>query len=106
MPLNPLLFPNRMPVMFVLARDGVEFEVDNIPGAQGGHVKAKGIIYLSNTRVVSVANKPVGDFAAFDLPLVSWLCTFCSTHHSSLSYSLKRFVVNKVTIPTTRGLCI
>lgn len=38
MALNPQLFPNGMPVafvneMFVLARDGVEFEVDKIPGA-------------------------------------------------------------------------
>ncbi|XP_027097229.1 uncharacterized protein [Coffea arabica] len=75
MALNPQVFPNGMPVpfvneMFVLARDGVDFEVDKIPGAQGGHVKAKGIIYLSNIRMVFVANKPVGDFAAFDLPLV------------------------------------
>ncbi|CDP19006.1 unnamed protein product [Coffea canephora] len=75
MALNPQVFPNGMPVpfvneMFVLARDGVDFEVDKIPGAQGGHVKAKGIIYLSNIRMVFVANKPVGDFAAFDLPLL------------------------------------
>lgn len=38
MALNPQLFPNGMPVpfvneMFVLARDGVEFEVDKIPGS-------------------------------------------------------------------------
>ena len=37
MALNPQLFPNGMPVpftneMFVLVRDGVEFEVDKIPG--------------------------------------------------------------------------
>lgn len=37
MALNPQLFPNGMPVpfvseMFVLAREGVEFEVDKIPG--------------------------------------------------------------------------
>ncbi|XP_027149392.1 uncharacterized protein LOC113749757 isoform X1 [Coffea eugenioides] len=111
MALNPLVFPNSMPVpfvneIFVLARDGVDFEVDKIPGAQRGHDKAKGISYLSNIRMVFVANKPGGDFAAFDLPLVSWLCTFCSTRHSSLCYSLKHFVVNKVTIPTARGLCI
>nr|XP_027097227.1 UPF0664 stress-induced protein C29B12.11c-like isoform X1 [Coffea arabica]XP_027097516.1 UPF0664 stress-induced protein C29B12.11c-like isoform X1 [Coffea arabica] len=78
MALNPQVFPNGMPVpfvneMFVLARDGVDFEVDKIPGAQGGHVKAKGIIYLSNIRMVFVANKPVGDFAAFDLPLL-YIC--------------------------------
>lgn len=35
--MNPQLFPNGMPVpfmneMFVLARDGVEFEIDKIPG--------------------------------------------------------------------------
>lgn len=38
MALNPQLFPTGMPVpfvneMFVLARDGVEFEVDKIPGS-------------------------------------------------------------------------
>lgn len=38
MALNPQLFPNGMPVpfvneMFVLARDGVEFEVDKIPAS-------------------------------------------------------------------------
>lgn len=38
MAVNPQLFPNGMPVpfvneMFVLARDGVEFEVDKIPGS-------------------------------------------------------------------------
>uniref|UniRef100_A0A5B7C5J6 Uncharacterized protein n=1 Tax=Davidia involucrata TaxID=16924 RepID=A0A5B7C5J6_DAVIN len=75
MALNPQLFPNGMPVpfvneMFVLARDGVEFEVDKIPGAYGGKVRAKGTIYLSNIRMVFVANKPVGIFAAFDMPLL------------------------------------
>lgn len=39
--------------------------------SQGGHVKAKGTIYLSNIRMVFVANKPVGNFYAFDMPLVS-----------------------------------
>ncbi|XP_028752378.1 UPF0664 stress-induced protein C29B12.11c [Neltuma alba] len=75
MALNPQLFPNGMPVpfvneMFVLARDGVEFEVDKIPGNQGGHIKTKGTIYLSNIRMVFVAKLPVGDFAAFDMPLL------------------------------------
>uniref|UniRef100_A0A2P2IU64 Uncharacterized protein MANES_08G097600 n=1 Tax=Rhizophora mucronata TaxID=61149 RepID=A0A2P2IU64_RHIMU len=75
MALNPQLLDNGMPVLFVdeifvLARDGVEFEVDKIPGSHGGHVKAKGTIYLSNIRMVIVANKPVGDFRAFDLPLL------------------------------------
>ncbi|KAK6139096.1 hypothetical protein DH2020_003892 [Rehmannia glutinosa] len=79
MALNPQLFPNGMPVpfvneIFVLARDGVEFEIDKIPGfasgTQGGNVKAKGTIYLSNIRMVFVANKPVGNLAAFDMPLL------------------------------------
>ncbi|GAB4829594.1 hypothetical protein Ancab_019262 [Ancistrocladus abbreviatus] len=75
MALNPPLFPNGMPVpfvneLFILARDGVEFEVDKIPGAgsDGGKVKAKGTIYLSNIRMVFVANSPVGNFFAFDMP--------------------------------------
>ncbi|RAL38629.1 unnamed protein product [Cuscuta campestris] len=75
MALNPQLFPNGMPVpfineLFVLARDGVEFEVDKIPGPNLGRVKAKGTIYLSNIRMVFVAKKPVGDFFAFDMPLL------------------------------------
>ncbi|EPS68691.1 hypothetical protein M569_06075, partial [Genlisea aurea] len=75
MSVNPQLFPNGTPVpfvyeMFVLARDGVEFEIDKIPGAQGGHVKAKGTVYLSNIRIVFVAQKPVGNFYAFDMPLL------------------------------------
>ncbi|XP_010536223.1 PREDICTED: UPF0664 stress-induced protein C29B12.11c-like [Tarenaya hassleriana] len=75
MALNPQLLPNGMPVpfvseMFVLARDGVEFEVDKIPGDQGGHVKAKGVVYLSNIRLVFVASKPVGNLVAFDMPLL------------------------------------
>ncbi|KAH0931379.1 hypothetical protein HID58_008496 [Brassica napus] len=75
MALNPQLMPNGMPVpfvneMFVLVRDGVEFEVDKIPGGHGGHVKAKGVIYLSNIRMVFVASKPVENFVAFDMPLL------------------------------------
>ncbi|RZB98991.1 hypothetical protein D0Y65_021742 [Glycine soja] len=77
MALNPQLFPNGMPVpfvneMFVLARDGVEFEVDKIPasGNHGGNLKTKGIVYLSNIRMVFVAKSPVGHFTAFDMPLL------------------------------------
>ncbi|KAI5679475.1 hypothetical protein M9H77_10425 [Catharanthus roseus] len=75
MAVNPQLFPNGMPVpfvneLFVLAREGVEFEVDKIPGSRGGHVKAKGTIYLSNIRMVFVSNKPVEGVAAFDMPLL------------------------------------
>lgn len=36
-----------------------------------GYVKARGTIYLSNIRMVFVANQPVGNFVAFDMPLVS-----------------------------------
>ncbi|KAJ3678199.1 hypothetical protein LUZ60_002002 [Juncus effusus] len=72
---NPQLMGNGVPVafvgeLFVLARDGVEFEIDKISGAPSGRVKAKGTIYLSNIRMVFVANKPVGNFFAFDLPLL------------------------------------
>ncbi|KAG6422479.1 hypothetical protein SASPL_119051 [Salvia splendens] len=84
MALNPQLFYNGMPVpfineMFVLGRDGVEFEIDKIPGffscftlcsTQGGTVKSKGTIYLSNIRIVFVAKKPVGHLFAFDMPLL------------------------------------
>ncbi|CAM8953601.1 hypothetical protein QQ045_018042 [Rhodiola kirilowii] len=73
MAVNPQLLPHGMPVafyneIFVLARDGVEFEVDKIPGCD--RVKAKGTIYLSNIRMVFVASKPVGNFYAFDMPLL------------------------------------
>ncbi|KAK8559321.1 hypothetical protein V6N13_098897 [Hibiscus sabdariffa] len=75
MALNPQLLPIGMPMaftneMFVLVRNGVEFEVDKIPGSQGGCVKAWGTIYLSNIRMVFVASCPVGDFFAFDMPLL------------------------------------
>ncbi|GAV86897.1 hypothetical protein CFOL_v3_30323 [Cephalotus follicularis] len=75
MAVNPQLFPNGMPVpfvneMFVLARDGVEFHVDKIPGVNGGQLKARGTIYLSNIRMVFVASKPVGNIFAFDVPLL------------------------------------
>ncbi|KAK1259482.1 hypothetical protein QJS04_geneDACA021484 [Acorus gramineus] len=77
MALNPQLYGNGMPVafvgeMFVLTRDGVEFEVDKIPGffLQSWHVKVKGIVYLSNVRIVFVASKAVGNFVAFDMPLL------------------------------------
>ncbi|PWZ53122.1 Auxin-induced in root cultures protein 12 [Zea mays] len=40
------------------------------PRAPGGHVKTKGTIYLSNIRMVFVASKPVGNFFAFDMPLL------------------------------------
>ncbi|KAA3468566.1 stress-induced protein C29B12.11c [Gossypium australe] len=81
MALNPQLFPNGMPIpftneMFVLVRHGVEFEVDKIPGSQGGRVKAWGIIYLSNIRMVFVASRPVGNFFAFDMPLINY-STLC-----------------------------
>lgn len=75
MAVNPQLFPNDMPVpfvneMFVLVREGVEFQVDKIPGWRGGNVNAKGTIYLSNIRMVFVPIKPMGNFAAFDMPLL------------------------------------
>ncbi|OIT28734.1 PREDICTED: UPF0664 stress-induced protein C29B12.11c [Nicotiana attenuata] len=72
MALNPQLFPNGMPVpflneLFVLSRDGVEFEIDKIPGA--GKIRTRGTICLSNIRMVFVAKKPE-DFIAFDMPLL------------------------------------
>ncbi|KAL9261636.1 UPF0664 stress-induced protein C29B12.11c-like protein [Drosera capensis] len=75
MALNPQLFANGMPVpfvneLFVLARHGVEFEVDKIPGSHSGKFKARGTIYLSNIRMVFVAEKPSGDLVAFDMPLL------------------------------------
>ncbi|XP_044479859.1 uncharacterized protein LOC123206717 [Mangifera indica] len=75
MALNPQLLPHGMPVpfvneLFVLDRDGVEFNVDKIPGTHGGNVKVKGTIYLSNIRIIFVASKPVGNFVAFDMPLL------------------------------------
>ncbi|XP_059278754.1 UPF0664 stress-induced protein C29B12.11c-like [Lycium ferocissimum] len=73
MALNPKVFPHGMPVpflneLFVLANDGVDFEIDNIPSL--GVVQAKGIIYLSNIRMVFVAKNPRDNFTAFDIPLL------------------------------------
>lgn len=36
-------------------------------------MKAKGVIYLSNIRLVFVASKPVDNFVAFDMPMVHYL---------------------------------
>ncbi|CAK9171696.1 unnamed protein product [Ilex paraguariensis] len=38
--------------------------------ADGGKIKTKGTIFLSNIRMVFVANKPVENFTAFDMPLL------------------------------------
>ncbi|CAM6084894.1 unnamed protein product [Calypogeia fissa] len=75
MAVNPQLYGNGTPVpfvdeMLVLTRDPVEFQVDNLPDAPGGKLSAKGAIYVSNIRMVFVASKPVGNIAAFDLPLL------------------------------------
>eukprot|EP00252_Welwitschia_mirabilis_P011796 TRINITY_DN2621_c0_g1_i1.p1 TRINITY_DN2621_c0_g1~~TRINITY_DN2621_c0_g1_i1.p1 ORF type:complete len:228 (-),score=26.11 TRINITY_DN2621_c0_g1_i1:355-960(-) len=75
MALNPLLNDFRMPVplfneVLLLYREQVDFEVDNLNIAQGSKISARGTVYLSNVRIVFVANKPVGDFVAFDMPLV------------------------------------
>nr|XP_004228894.1 UPF0664 stress-induced protein C29B12.11c-like [Solanum lycopersicum] len=73
MSLNPKLFVHGMPVpfideLFVLASDGIEFQIDNIPSL--GEVQAKGTIYLSNIRMVFVAKNPTNNFNAFDIPLL------------------------------------
>ncbi|KAI3526339.1 hypothetical protein L1887_05589 [Cichorium endivia] len=76
MALNPHLYGNGMPVafvneLFVLIRDGIDFEINNIHGARGGTIKAKGKIFLSNVRIVFVADKPPTEFfTAFDMPLL------------------------------------
>lgn len=75
MALNPPLLPYGLPVpfeneLFLLARPKIEFEADKIPDAPGGKVSVKGTIYLSNIRLVFVAIKPVGNFVAFDMPLL------------------------------------
>jgi hypothetical protein len=56
--------------MFVLAREGVEFQVDNVQGIQGGKWDARGTIYLSSIRLIFVAKTPSNSLACFDLPLV------------------------------------
>ncbi|KAK4380517.1 hypothetical protein RND71_002379 [Anisodus tanguticus] len=73
MAVNPKIFPHEMPVpflneLFVLACDGVDFEINNIPRL--GEVQVKGTIYLSNIRMVFVAKNPRDNFIAFDIPLV------------------------------------
>lgn len=75
MAINPPLLPNGMPVpfdneLFLLTRPNVEFEIDKIPDVPGGKVSTKGTLYLSNIRLVFVANKPVGNFYAMDMPLL------------------------------------
>lgn len=74
MAVNPPLMGG-MPVpfqgeIFLLTRPNVEFEVDKIPSVRRGTVSAKGTVFVSNVRVVFVANKPVDGFYAFDMPLL------------------------------------
>ncbi|BBN13676.1 hypothetical protein MPTK1_6g05520 [Marchantia polymorpha subsp. ruderalis] len=74
MAVNPPLFGNGTPIpfvdeMFVLTRDSVEFNVDH-PYSPGSKFSAKGSLLISNFRVVFVATKPVGNIAAYDLPLL------------------------------------
>ncbi|EFJ07430.1 hypothetical protein SELMODRAFT_109689 [Selaginella moellendorffii] len=75
MALNPQLHPSGFPLPFVnevlaLARDGVEFQVEKLPDVPSGKIVTKGTIYLSNIRLVFVARQPVGNFFAFDMPLM------------------------------------
>eukprot|EP00271_Cylindrocystis_brebissonii_P008913 TRINITY_DN23441_c0_g1_i1.p1 TRINITY_DN23441_c0_g1~~TRINITY_DN23441_c0_g1_i1.p1 ORF type:complete len:208 (+),score=39.73 TRINITY_DN23441_c0_g1_i1:194-817(+) len=75
MAINPDLDSFNRPVPFVneamvLARDGIEFEVDKIPAFQGGRWHGRGTVYLSNIRMVLVANSPQPPVFAFDIPLL------------------------------------
>eukprot|EP00898_Chlorokybus_atmophyticus_P004237 jgi/Chlat1/4814/Chrsp31S04862 len=60
---------------FVLRRDGVNFLVDNLPGlGSGGKWSARGVLYLSNVRLVFAATgadarQNGAAIHAFDLPL-------------------------------------
>lgn len=70
MALNPQLYGNGMPVafvgeMFVLARDGVEFQVDKIPGFVFHFPRFSGFIRLYMNSSESI------DLLLFELPLSS-----------------------------------
>lgn len=49
----------------------LHFEVHEEKEHDLGEVQAKGTIYLSNIRMVFVANSPKDNFIAFDIPLLS-----------------------------------
>ncbi|KAK3232730.1 hypothetical protein CYMTET_56935 [Cymbomonas tetramitiformis] len=53
---------------FLLHREGLEMEVDIPSGSR--KQSHRGILYVSNIRMVFVANQPTDDFRAFDIPLV------------------------------------
>ncbi|KAJ0956836.1 hypothetical protein HanPSC8_Chr01g0020171 [Helianthus annuus] len=55
---------------FVLRTFGHLIARENVSQANGGTVKAKGRVFLSNVRIVLVADKPTQIFTAFDMPLL------------------------------------
>lgn len=74
---NPQLDASGLPVpfegeMMVLARGGVEFQVDScqLTECPGGKWTSRGTIFLSSIRMVFVASHPRPPIVAFDMPLL------------------------------------
>mmetsp|Transcript_14236 Transcript_14236/g.17244 ORF Transcript_14236/g.17244 Transcript_14236/m.17244 type:complete len:188 (-) Transcript_14236:139-702(-) len=78
MSLNPTLArhpANNMPIpaafdneIILLHRDGIDLEVDLTPGGQKW--SGRGVIFVTNIRLVFIAKKPTAQLTAFDIPLV------------------------------------
>mmetsp|Transcript_23304 Transcript_23304/g.38980 ORF Transcript_23304/g.38980 Transcript_23304/m.38980 type:complete len:215 (-) Transcript_23304:128-772(-) len=53
--------------VFILSRDGMELEFEL--SSTGTTVNCRGVLFLSNVRMVFIADKPTADFTALDMPL-------------------------------------
>ncbi|KAK1281724.1 hypothetical protein QJS10_CPB22g00374 [Acorus calamus] len=95
MALNQPLYGNGMPVafvgeMFVLARDGVEFEVDKIPESSGARRPAQGTVFhsliqdLVQGRWLWNLHSPLCEFDCINETIQPTLCSLrsCSGFHT------------------------
>jgi len=96
--------------MFIILSDLCGFVFDIIVfllfiliRSHGGHLKTKGITYLSNIRMAFVAKLPLGHFTTFDMPLVCVTpyvvsnCQFCAVWFQVYCFSFLVEVVFSVT---------
>lgn len=82
----------------------VSFWFDLVLSVQGsGHVSARGTIYLSNVRMVFVADKPVGSFFAFDMPLVGIM--IFNSFHMLIMPPLVGIMIQFISIPVSHYVC-
>eukprot|EP00270_Netrium_digitus_P009301 TRINITY_DN2829_c0_g2_i2.p1 TRINITY_DN2829_c0_g2~~TRINITY_DN2829_c0_g2_i2.p1 ORF type:complete len:220 (-),score=35.94 TRINITY_DN2829_c0_g2_i2:123-746(-) len=75
MAVNPQLQPSGVPVpfwneAFVLCRQGIELQLEGFPLVPNGKWTSKGMLFLSNIRMVFVPSSPHPPISAFDMPLL------------------------------------